>query len=364
MSDSYSAMAVNDVTLFTPYSKISVAPGETITYNINVINNSKEIQNVPVSVSGVPRGWNCILKSGGWKISQIAVMPGEKQELNLILDVPLQVNKGTYRFKVEPKGFDPLLLAVTVSEQGTFRTELTTRQSNLQGSSTSNFTYEAQLRNLTADNQVYALNASTPQGWVVTFNCEYKQVSSLSIDANHNKILNITVIPPLETKAGTYNLSVSAVAPTTSATLDLQTSITGNYSMVLTTPTGLLSDNISEGEEKKIKLLVKNTGSAELNNIKLTSSSPANWEVTFDPKIVDKVEPGESADVWAIIKVARKAIVGDYITRFEANSHGINAKADFRVSVKTPLFLGWAGILIILIVILGVFYLFQRYGRR
>ena len=134
--------------------------------------------------------------------------------------------------------------------------------------------------------------------------------------------------------------------------------------MLLTTPTGLLSDNISEGEEKKIKLLVKNTGSAEFKDIKLFSSAPVNWEVTFDPTKVDRLEPGESTQVVATIKVAKKAIAGDYITRFEANGNGINTKAEFRISVRTPLFVGWVGIMIILIVFLGVFYLFRRYGRR
>ena len=110
--------------------------------------------------------------------------------------------------------------------------------------------------------------------------------------------------------------------------------------MVLTTPTGLLSDNIPEGEEKKIQLLVRNTGSSDLKDIKFNSSAPANWEVTFDPKKVDRLEPGESAQVNAIVKVAKRAIVGDYITRIEASSQGVVSKAEFRISVRTTLFMG------------------------
>jgi uncharacterized membrane protein len=358
------AFAADSVALYTPYTRISVPPGESINYNIDVINNSSEIKYVEISLSGLPRGWNYVLKSGGWKISQIAVLPGGKQPFTLIVDVPLQVNKGSYRFKVDAKGFDSLPLTVTVSEQGTFKTEFTTKQSNLQGSSTSNFTYETQIKNLTADNQVYALNASAPPGWGVTFNSDFKQVSSLSIEANHTKSVNITIIPPIEPKAGSYKTILVASTATTSATLELETVITGSYSMVLTTPTGLLSDNLTQGKDKKIKLLLRNTGSAELKTIKLTSSAPFNWNVTFDPKTVDRLAPGESADVFATVKVDKKAIVGDYLVRLEADAHGINSKTEFRISVRTPLLLGWAGIMIILIVFLSVFYLFRKYGRR
>ncbi|MGC1391400.1 MAG: NEW3 domain-containing protein [Bacteroidales bacterium] len=356
--------AADKITLYTPYTKISVPPGESIDYIIDVINNSNEIQNVEISLEDLPRGWNYVLKSGGWKISQIAVLPGGKQTLNLILDVPLQVNKGSYRFKVDAKGFDSLPLTVTVSEQGTFKTEFTTRQSNLQGPTTSNFTFEAIIKNLTADNQLYSLNASAPQGWIVNYSIDFKQISSVSVDANKSKSLSVQIVPPGETKAGTYKIHLNAVTTSTSANLELEVVITGSYNMVLTTPTGLLSDNIAEGEEKKLKLLVRNTGSSDLKDIRFNSSAPVNWEVTFDPKKVDRLESGESAQIYAIIKVAKRAIVGDYITRIEANSQGVNSKAEFRISVRTPMLLGWTGILIILCVFGAVFYLFRRYGRR
>jgi uncharacterized membrane protein len=356
--------ASNTVNLYTPYTKISVPPGESIDYTIDIINSTTEIQNVEISLSGLPYGWNYILKSGGWKISEISVLPGGKQTLSLMVEVPVQVNKGSYHFKVDAKGFDSLPLTVTVSEQGTFKTEFTTKQPNLQGSITSNFNFEAQIKNLTANNQVYALNATAPQGWNVTFNSDLKQVSSVTIESNHIKGLSVQVIPPAEAKAGTYKILVNAITPTTSASLELETVITGSYNMLLTTPTGLLSDNISEGEEKRIELLVKNTGSSDLKNIKFNYNSPVNWEVTFDPKNIDRLDAGASARVFAKVKVAKNAIVGDYITRIEANAQGINSKAEFRISVRTPLFLGWEGIMIILIVFGGVFYLFRKYGRR
>lgn len=46
-----------------------------------------------------------------------------------------------------------------VSKQGTYQSEFTTDQPNMQGNSKSNFTFSTTLRNQTADRQLYALMA-------------------------------------------------------------------------------------------------------------------------------------------------------------------------------------------------------------
>jgi hypothetical protein len=43
---SHTTKANDGVTLYTPYTKISVPPGEAIDYAVDVINNSKELQTV------------------------------------------------------------------------------------------------------------------------------------------------------------------------------------------------------------------------------------------------------------------------------------------------------------------------------
>ena len=102
--------ASEGVTLYTPYTKISVPPGESIEYAIDVINNSKELKNAEITVAGMPSGWNYSLKSGGWTIGQIAILPGERKNFSLKVEIPLKVNKGNYRFKVLAGSADALPL--------------------------------------------------------------------------------------------------------------------------------------------------------------------------------------------------------------------------------------------------------------
>jgi uncharacterized membrane protein len=361
---SHASSATDSVKLYTPYTKISVPPGQSIDYTIDVINNGKEIKNVDFSISGMPRGWIYVMKSGDWNISQLSILPGDRKSLSLKVDVPLNVNKGTYHFNVLAKGIDPLPLEVRISEQGTFRTEFTTDQPNIQGTATSNFTFTAVLKNRTADKQLYALSSSAASGWNVIFRFNGQQVASVSTDPNNTTPLTIEIKPPERIEAGNYKIPISAVTNNSSANLDLEVSITGSYSMELSTPTGLLSTSLTAGEEKRVELVINNTGSSVLKDVNMTFTAPVNWDVKFDPKKVDNLLPGKTAQVFASIKADKKAIPGDYGTNIEAKTLETTSKVSFRISVETPMLLGWIGVLVIIVAFGSVYYLFRKFGRR
>jgi uncharacterized membrane protein len=134
-----------------------------------VLNNGEETQKIDILISGVPSSWTYSLKSGGWSVQQLAVLPGEKKTLNLRIDVPLRVNKGNHNFRVLARNFDELPLVVNVSEQGTFKSEFTSDQVNMQGHAKSNFTFSTKLKNMTGEKQLYSLQANAPRGWEIIF---------------------------------------------------------------------------------------------------------------------------------------------------------------------------------------------------
>jgi len=353
-----------EVNLYTPYTRVSVAPGESVDYTVDLINNSGEIKNVDLSVSGLLAGWNYFMKAGGYNIGQMSVLPGERKNINFKVEVPMKVNKGSYRFRIVGGDLCVLPLTIVVTEQGTYKTEFTTTQANMEGIPTVAFTFQAKIRNRTADDQHYALAANLPPGWNIIFRANFKQATSVDISANGETDITIDIDPPDLIEAGAYKIPVRAVTSATSAELILEVVITGTYGMTLTTPTGLLSTNITAGDYKRIGLVVSNTGSAELRNIQLTSVAPVNWEVSYDPKTIGNLAPGGTAQVNATIKASRRSIPGDFVTNLEATTPEVTAKAAFRITVKTPLIWGWVGVMIILTALGSVYYLFRRYGRR
>ena len=134
--------------------------------------------------------------------------------------------------------------------------------------------------------------------------------------------------------------------------------------MELSTPTGLLSSQITAGEVQQLELVVNNTGSSELSVIKPEYSAPVNWTVTFDPIKIDKLPAGSSARIYAKLKADKKAIPGDYVVNIESKTPEVSSKVSFRISVETPMLWGWVGVFIILAALGSVYRLFQKYGRR
>jgi uncharacterized membrane protein len=350
--------------LYTTFRRISVPPGETIDYPIDVINNTESTKDAELSVTGMPAGWNYTLKYGAYVIRQISVLSGEKKSLSLKVEVPLKVNKGTYRFQVVAGDLYVLPLIVTISEQGTFKTEFTSTQPYMEGIATSTFNFQATLINSTPELQHYGLSAGAEPGWVVTFRPNYRQATAVDIEANSKVDIAIDVDPPDKIQAGTYRIPVRAFTNETSANLDIEVVITGTYGMNLTTPTGLLSTSVTAGDNKRLPLLINNTGSSALHNITLGSEAPINWKVTFEPDRIDMIEAGGSARIFATIDVDKKAIAGDYVVTLESVAPETSSKATFRVIVKTPMIWGWLGIFIIIGALGLVFYLFRKYGRR
>ncbi|SMO79726.1 NPCBM-associated, NEW3 domain of alpha-galactosidase [Saccharicrinis carchari] len=350
--------------IYTPYTKVSVSPGSTVNYSIDIINNGDETQNQDILITNLPRSWSYTLTANGLNINKVAVLPKEKKTLSLKVEVPYQVKKGYYTFYAKTGNGASLPMTVNVSTAGSNETELSCDQRNMQGTSKSNFTFNAVLKNKTPNKQQYALMASPPKGWIVAIKPNHKQATSTEVDANGTKNISYDIKAPSNVNAGSYKIPVKAVSGSTSAEMELEVVITGTYKMVLTTPTGLLSARITAGDEKKVELAIKNTGSVKLENIELSASKPKNWEVSFDNKEIASLEPGKTTTVLASIKADKKAIPGDYVTKITARTPETNEQISFRIMVKTPMLMGWLGVLVILAAIGGLWLLIRKFGRR
>ena len=363
LSIGLTAGSTAQVILYTPYTSISVPPGESIDYTIDVKNEGATVQALNLSLSGLPRGWNATLKGGGYVIRQISVLPGEKKTVTLQVEVPMQVNRGNHSFRLVA-GNQSLTMVVHVSEQGTFKTEFTSDQANMEGHAETNFTFTTKLINRTGEKQMYSLRANPPRGWQVVFKPNYKQATAVEVEPGQTQTVSVEITLPYQVEAGTYHIPIQAANSATSAELTLEVVVTGSYNLEVSTPSGLLSAKTTAGKDKQIEMVVQNTGTAELKDVIFQSSKPRNWEVDFSPDTISRLAAGKAAQVTATITADDHAIPGDYVTKITAHTQETSSEAALRISVKTPLIMGWVGILIIIATIALVFYLFRKYGRR
>ncbi len=361
------------ITLYTTYTSRSVTPGETITYDVQVMNNTNRIQNIGFTLVGMPDKWSAKVTANGNEIQRIAVKPETEEEdysksINLELDIPLKVEKGTYYFKLIAKSeneyHDELPLRIKVTEQGVLETELQVDQANMEGYVDSDFTYNITLKNQTAQKQSYALTAEAPEGWGVRFQVMGNYVTSVSLPSGKIKDISVNVTPSPKAKADTFNIQIATLSGNTKARATLETVIKGEYDLTLSTPTGRLSTEVTAGGEQSIKLLLKNTGTVPLHNIELSANSPVGWDVEFSDKKIRRLAAGSSITVEAIIKAADKAIAGDYRLQIDSDTPEVSSKTTFRVTVDKSVLWGSVGIFIIAVVVGGIAYLFKKYGRR
>lgn len=240
----------------------------------------------------------------------------------------------------------------------------TARLMNIEAAANTTFNYNTKLKNVAPVSRVFQLFAGLPAGWNATFKVEGMSVTSVNIDSNRTADVTIEIVPTLDTKPGKYEIPVTAMVGSDSLKLNLEAVIKGTYGVTLTTPTGKLSEDVTEGSTKELQLVIKNTGTIPLDNLDLTAQNPSQWQLTFAPAKIIHLEAGADTTIVATLQVPDKTLAGDYMTNVTVRNNNANAKADFRITVKTSVLTGWLGLVIILIAVGAVYFLIRKYGRR
>ena len=257
-----------------------------------------------------------------------------------------------------------LELQLTAGETGTSSFEA--QYSEQEGSASTAFSFDATLVNNSASQQTYTFSTNAPTGWTVTYQPtgETTQVASLAVDARSSQGVTVNVTPPATAEAGSYDISCSAVSANDTLSTDLSVVITGTYDLVLSTPSGLLSADAQAGKDTDITLTLTNNGNTDLQNINLTSTTPDGWAVEFSESTVELLEAGATKEVTATVSASEDALSGDYVVSISASNSETNDGAEFRISVETSTLWGAVGIVLLLCVAGGLYWVFRKYGRR
>jgi uncharacterized membrane protein len=110
--------------------------------------------------------------------------------------------------------------------------------------------------------------------------------------------------------------------------------------------------------------VVTNTGSTVLQNVAVTASAPTGWTTTFAPTTIATIQPGSAATVDATVQPSSDALAGDYDVTFTVTAGTATANVDIRTTVQTSPLWGFIGLALIVIVIVGLGWVFRRFGRR
>jgi uncharacterized membrane protein len=364
-----SAFAVEVLTLTTPFPAISVAPGDDVTFDLSV--DTDVAARVNLAVSGVPEGWTATLRGGGFVVDGVQTSGGDPTTVQLNVAVPQEATEAPQRIIVTATSEQlttTLQLDIRVAAEAAGEVTLETDVAQLRGASDDTFSFTLTLSNDTATELTYSVTGQGEPGWEVEPQISGQaQAASATVDAGGTATITTSVTPPANVQAGTYPLSVTAAAGDRTVTQELQVEITGSFEMALTTPGDRLSTRGEAGSVIEQTVIVRNDGTAPLETVALTGTAPTDWRVEFDPTDVGPVPPGETGNtVQSVARITPSgdAIAGDYVVTLTATHDEATATQQLRVTIETSPLFGLVGVALIVLVLVGLLWVFRTYGRR
>jgi uncharacterized membrane protein len=360
---------VKGLYLLTDYPAVSVRPGTTSTVSLRLQNYGLPPERFALTVDGAPAGWTATLLGGGQPVA--AAMPATDQSvsLQLRLDVPASADISAQTLTVKADGSgNNVSLPITINLAKELPAKLTVSPQlpSLRGTPKSSFDYTVSVKNDSGRNLTVSLAATAPRNFETSFTEAYgaQELSSVPIDAGASKDVKLKVRPPSSVDAGSFPIEMTATAGDTTAKAELTLEVVGTPRLSLAGSDGLVSARARAGEQSTVPVVVANDGTAAADNVELSGSAPSGWKVEFDKKTVDRIAPGQTAEVNALITPTEKSLAGDYMATIRAAARGETASTQFRVTVGTSTTWGMVGVGVIGAALLIMVGAVARFGRR
>jgi uncharacterized membrane protein len=361
------------IALYTDYSGVAVARGETVQMDMTLENKGRTDENIDVRFTSVAKGWKATLKGARFRVTGMYVPDGKAKTLALTLEPDKGLGPGKYAFQFEAKTADGKFtsshtLNVEVQERvvGADNIQINAAYPVLRGQTDSKFEFSLEVMNKSDMERTFNLAATGPEKWEINFKPAYeqKQISSLRVKEGANQTVAVEVTPAQNAASGEYPVLVRISSGESKAEVKLTVNLTGTYRLDAGTPNGILSLEAMAGKPVTFSLFVKNNGSAVNRNISFSSFKPENWETTFKPEKIETLAQGEMKQVEVTIKPGSQSLVGDYSVGIMTTGEKSDKTVEMRVTVKASSAWGWIGIGLILLVIAGLSILFVKMGRR
>ncbi len=306
------AAAVTALTITTTYPSVQVDPGGQV--DLPILVESPTAEKVDLSVTGAPDGFTTSFRGGGFIVTSIYVTPSSDtaspapNDLKLRVEVPDGATPQAYNLTVQAPGagWDRNPADHAHRRHGRRqrrqhghrgRRQRPPRSARARASSLT-------LHNDTAADQSFSVTVpDAPDGWDVTATpSNDADPNNFTVGAGDTDTISVTANSPSTAAAGDYTFTVVASAGTNNtASLQLGVRLTGTETLSLTSQSGTLNTTTSAGSTKDFSVIVVNNGSSVLNNVKLDSTPPTDWTITYDPATIAQLQPNTQQTVVAHI---------------------------------------------------------------
>jgi len=355
--------------LTTPYPVVTLKGGEETKLPVSLVNYNEPPLRADLSLKTAPAGWTVELRGSNRKVGAAFIDVNDKVSFDLDVKIPADAKPGKYEIALAAAGGGnnlnlPITVEVVAPEAAQLKLE--PKLPVLRGTPKSNFEFQVKVTNDSADDATLNLASAAPNGFETVFKEGYgsQELTSLPIKAGESKDIAATVKPPQNVPAGRYPVRLAFATAKTSAETDVALDITGQPQVSITGPDGRLSGEAYAGKERSFDLIVRNTGSADARDLKLSGSGSSGWKFTMAPEEIAVLPPDGEQKVTALVTPSDKAIAGDYMASFTVSGDDSSDTARYRITVLTSTMWGIAGLGVIAAALLVMFGAVRRFGRR
>jgi len=287
---------------------------------------------------------------------------------------------GAYTVKVTRPGYRPwekkgveirigqtVDLGIVPLEKENFFAEIRVKSPSRVAAIGSNPQYEMTLKNAGRNDDTYTLSIQAlPEQWYARFkesSGATEEVSEIYIPAGEEKPLYLDLIPPYSVDVGEYNFTAVIDSSARQYEENLTLRLRGSYTM--RTYVKSYRHEINRGDTLTFDMTVSNAGvGGALTRIGINMSAPEGWRANVDPASVASLEPGERATVRVTVVPPADIVAGEYKVVALVKSDQAEGEDEFRIVVKEQSYVAILGLLVMVGVAAGLWYMFRRYGRR
>ncbi len=286
-------------------------------------------------------------------------------------DYTLKISRSGYREAekkdIRIKGGITTDAGTVMLEKALFAAEITINSPVIATTADKKPQYDLTIRNIGKSDDTFRLaSENLPEGWYVRYELKSSpgtDISEIFVKSGEERPILVEAIPPYGVAVGDYFIPLVIDSSQDSYEKNLTAKIKGNYEIRVYAEK--YQYPVNKGDTLSFRIRLTNAGNAgTLTNVKTTVSAPEGWNAKITPETIAGIAPGESADVTLTIVPPGNIVASEYKIAVKVTSDQTEVKDDFRVQVKEQSLVAILGIVLLLVIGGGVYYMFRKYSRR
>ncbi|MDD3407382.1 MAG: NEW3 domain-containing protein [Methanomicrobium sp.] len=228
--------------------------------------------------------------------------------------------------------------------------------------------FELKLSNVGKSDDSFKLSyQNMPDGWYGRYKeaaDSKSEISEVFIRAGDDKTIFFEVIPPYSVTKDDY--AFESVVSSSDGSLyesELKATIKGSSDLKVFSDKYLYE--VTKGETIEIPVKILNDGNGiALTNVKVEVSTPDGWKTTITPESVPGIAPGNREVVTLKVVPPTNIAASEYKITVKVITDQEEVSDSIRIVVKESSLIGILGIIMMILVAGGVYYMYRKYERR